>query len=221
MKKYIFAIVLICSSILCSCSSNTLNKVGASLSEIRQVFYVGETDTFKATFMCGKREKDYVINGYNTDLIDFGVVTITLKKSTTLKNPRISMTANTNRYESELEENPFDGTYVCDLKLITNVDGITLKIYYGSKTEQVELKNISSAWKVDCNQALKVACKQLKSELKPLIDTEFKGETYVKIIEDTKVNKGNYYWYVTFVGRNGVKHTVIIDPSSGNILAKS
>lgn len=221
MKRIIFLLITICCLPLASCSGSLTGKIEKSLAEVRQVIFVGETDTIKATFMCGKREKDYVINGYNTPLIDFGIITITLKKDVDITNARAVLTADTNRYEEALEQNPFDNTLVCDFGLITDLDSLSVKIYLGSKVHSINLNQISSDWKTDYNDALKIACKSLKGELKKQTNGEFKGETYVKIIEDTKVNKGEYYWYVSFACRNGTKHSVIIDPATGEILTKS
>lgn len=220
MKKFVLIFVLMFSFVLTGCNS-TYKEISKNISEVRYNIYVGETDTFKATFMCGKREKDYVINGYTSGLIDFGIITITLKKDLPHDNAKVVLTVDTNRYEDILEENPFDGTLVCDLKLITNSSDLTIKVFLNGKTDEIKLNSVSSDWKIDHNEALKLACKTLNSELKTQIEDGYKGEVYIKIIEDTKVNKGMYYWYVSFAGRDGIKHTVIINPSNGEILAKN
>ncbi len=220
MKKLVIFCLIISSLFLAGCNS-VYREVSKTVSEVRYSIYLGETDTIKATFMCGKREKDYVINGYNTPLIDFGIVTIALKKSATTDNAKIVLTVDTNRYEDTLEKNPFDDTLVADLKIIPTASEITLKVYLGNDVQELTLNCLNSDWKVDHQDALKLACKTLKGELKTQIDGTYKGEVYVKIIEDTKVNKGQYYWYVSFAGRDGIKHTVIINPNSGEVLAKS
>lgn len=220
MKKFVLVFVLLICFALTGCNS-TYKEVSKNLSEVRYNIYVGETDTLKATFMCGKREKDYVINGYSSALIDFGIITVTLKKDLPHENAKVVLTVDTNRYEELLEENPFDGTLVCDLKLLTTSNDLTVKVFLNGKTEELKLQSVSSDWKITHVEALKLACKTLNNELKTHISDGYKGEVYVKIIEDTKVNKGNYYWYVSFANRDGIKHTVIIDPVSGEILAKN
>ena len=126
MKKLVIFCLIISSLFLAGCNS-VYREVSKTVSEVRYSIYLGETDTIKATFMCGKREKDYVINGYNTPLIDFGIVTIALKKSATTDNAKIVLTVDTNRYEDTLEKNPFDDTLVADLKIIPTASEITLK----------------------------------------------------------------------------------------------
>jgi len=220
MKKLVTFCLIISSLFLVGCNS-VYSEVSKAVSEVRYSIYSGETDALKATFMCGKREKDYVINGYNTPLIDFGIITITLKKPATSDNAKIVLTVDTNRYEDTLEKNPFDDTLVADLKIIPTTSELSLKVYLNNDAHELTLNCLSSDWKIDHQAALKLACKTLKGELKTQIDSSYKGEVYVKIIEDTKVNKGEYYWYVSFAGRDGIKHTVIINPLSGEVLAKN
>ena len=195
----------------------------ANISEIRHNIFIGSSDNFDITFMSGKREKDYVINGYNTELIDFGIVTIALKNSNIDSQiPTFALTIDTLRYEDTLEKNPFDGTYVADIGLIVDNDlpTITIKIIMGEISEEVVLTNLSCNWKLNSYGALKLACKTLKNELRPLMSHEFLGEVYVKIIKDTIVDNESYFWFVNFASRNGIYHSIIIDPVTSEILAK-
>lgn len=226
MKKICIVLMLFCAVasscfVLIGCNS-VYNEVSSNVSEIRYNIFTGTSGMISATFMCGKREKNYVINGYSGPLIDFGIITVSINSANyDTQNIKAIVTIDTHRHEEVLEQNPFDGTYVCDIKTTTNASDLTLKLFFGDQTEQLTLTNISQNWKVDCNKALKIATKTTKQVLKKQIQSSFKGEVYVKIIEDTKVNKGNYYWYVSFVCRNGETHTVLIDPTTAKVLAKS
>lgn len=226
MKKIcflLFSLSFLLTSLVSLVGCNSVyNEISKNVSETRYNIFSGSNSSVTATFMCGKREKDYVVNGYSSPLIDFGVVTVTVK-STSLNtdNIRAVITINTHRYEKVLEKNPFDGTFVCDIKTTTDASELSLKLFFGDQIEQLSLSNLSLGWKVDNSKALKIATKAIKPQLKKQIQSGFNGEVYVKIIEDTKVNKGNYYWYVSFVCRNGEKHTVLIDPTTAKILAKS
>ena len=222
MKKFLFICLLFCTIFISGCDQN-YKYIKNNLAEVRHNIFVGESDNFKVTFMSGKREKDYSINGYNTDLIDFGVITITIKDpSLNTTNSNIAITINTLRYEEELEKNPFDGTLVADIKVLidNSVDTISVKICIDKLNEDITLNNICSNWKVNHLDALKIAYTQLSKDLQPHISTQFLGEIYIKIIEDTLSNNGNYLWYVNFVTRTGNQYSVIIDPISKEILAQ-
>lgn len=222
MKK-LFVLSLICLSCFVFIGCNKyLNVTKNSLSEIRHNIFTGSSDNFDITFMSGKREKNYVINGYNTELIDFGVLTVTLKNpNLNYTNSSFALTINTLRYENILERNPFDDTLVADIGVLVNSDvtTINLRLIVDNVSEDIILTNISCDWKVDYNSALKIATKQLSEELKPYITNEFLGETYIKIIPDT-INNKDYLWYVHFVSRDGHKHSVLINPTTKEILAK-
>ena len=224
MKKItIFVLIMINCFILTGCN-RYYNITRSSISEIRYNIFNGDSDNFNITFMSGQREKDYVVNGYNTDLIDFGIVTITIKNPNLSEpnNPTFALTIDTLRHEGVLERNPFDGTYVADIETIVdnNLPSISIKVFMGDNIEELQLTNISYDWKVSCYDALKLSCKELSQELKPLTQKEFLGEVYIKIIKDTIINDGNYYWYVNFVSRNWIYHSTIINPLTSEILAK-
>lgn len=221
MKKCLAMVFLFVSCLVLSACNNEYKLIENSLSEIRYNIYAGESNNFSVTFMSGKRETDYVINGYNTKLVDFGVLTITLNQEINLVNPQFALTIDTLRYEDILETNPFDGTLVADIKTLINTNNdISLKIIIGDINEDIKLTCISKGWKINHNKALKIAYKNLSKDLKPYISTEFKGETYIKIIKDTISNNNSYFWYVNFVSRDGITHSIIINPLTGEILAK-
>jgi len=222
MKKlFILSLISLSCFVFIGCNKY-LNITKNSLAEIRYNIFVGNSDNFDITFMSGKREKNYVINGYNTELIDFGVLTVTLKDNNlNYSNSSFALTIDTLRYEGLFERNPFDDTLVSDIGVLVdnNVQCLNLKIIVDNISEDITLSNISYDWNVDCNDALKIATKQLNEELTPLITSEFLGEIYVKIIPDT-INNKNYLWYVNFVSRDGIKHSVLINPITKEILAK-
>ncbi len=227
--KYFLFLSLIACFVVASglaftgCTDKYVSLTQESLAEVRQTLFVGETDNLSVTFMSGYREKDYIINGYNTELIPFGVLTVTLLNNniTQSDGATYALTIGTNRYEGVFEINPFDSTYVGDIKqLVTDTQDLTLRFVLGSLNEEINLHNISSTWKVNHTEALKIACKELKPQLKKLTQGTFLGETYIKIICDNKIQENGCYWLVNFVGRKGETHSVLINPITAEILAK-
>lgn len=225
MKKFVcvFLVLLITCVIMISCTDTNLISIQNSISEERKNVFVGETDNFLVNFMTGRREQEYVINGYKTNLIDFGVVTFTIKNMT-IKDEDLSVIVNINgtEYEEILEENPFDGTLVCDIKTTAeNYQNIIVTLISKDFKEECKLKNLNTEWKIKGKDALKVAYKNYKRKLKKFIKNgEFEGETYIKILNNTSVSSEDYLWYVNFVCRNGKNYACIIDTNSNKILAK-
>lgn len=220
-KIFIYVLLIISCFGLCGCNKE-YKLANNSIAEIRYNIFAGSNDNLSITFMSGQREKDYVINGYNTDLVDFGVITITINNpEIDTTNSSVALTIDTLRYEEVLEKNPFDGTLVADIGVVVNnnINNMSAKVFIGESVDEITLTNLSYDWEVDCNKALKLACNELSNELSPLMTNEFLGEVYIKIIEDTISNNG-HLWYVNFISRDGIQHSVIIDPSSSEILAK-
>lgn len=223
MKKlYLSLLSIVCVFILCGCGySRIYDMTHSNIAECRQVMYVGKTNNLSVNLISGTREQNYVVNGYCTDSIAFGVLTFKLLTDINIDTANYVLTIGTTRYDGILERNPYDNTYMCDVKTLINTnDVITAKIIAGEFVESVELNNITADWNVNSDNALKLAVSELTKELKTFIENdEFKAECYIKIVNDDEVNE-MYYWYVSFVGRNGKTYAVIIDPISNEILAK-
>lgn len=223
MKKLrnIVLIVGVCI-VLAGCSKLYKNAQN-SIAEVRQNIYIGENESMVASFMAGKREEDYVINGVSTPLIEFGVIAVSLQNVNVsyAKTGSFSLLSGKDTYSGELQLNPFDNSYVADIgKIIDNDDDISLTVSIGSFTSEVSLQKTNTKWKLNCDDALKTACKALKSELKSWGKKNFDGEVYIKIIHDSKISSTDYFWYVSFVNTTGTMHSVIIHPITGEILAK-
>ena len=136
--------------------------------------------------------------------------------------PMFVLFVGTKRYDGVLEKNPFDGSYVADLKkIISTNDVIKAKIMCGKFVSEVELKNITENWDVNHKKAIKIAGKKLSEQIEVLKENgNLAAEIYVKIVADTEINKGTYYWYVNVVSRKGRTYAVIINPENGEILAE-
>lgn len=226
MKKISGVLLLIICSVFVftACASKKAYVLAKeNIAEARHNMYLGEGENVRVTLMSGLREKDYVINGYCTDNIEFGVLTFELKTDITLPEVvNFVLNVGTLRNEGVLERNPYDGTLVCDVKKIIDSDEvITAKIIAGELVEGVELKSVTKNWNVSYLNALNLACSELNKELKGFIENgNFLGECYIKIVSDREVDENYFYWFVNFVSRNGKSYAVVIDPISNEVLAK-
>ncbi len=208
---------------LTACTSKMLKLTQSNIAEVRYNIYAGTGGSIHATFMSGMREKNYVVNGYATELIPFGVLTFTLPdtESTKIEQATYLLKYGTTRYEGVLEVNPFDGTYVADIKqVIDDTASLDVEIVVGDTVQDITLNKVNSDWKVDHTKALKIATKKCNAELKKyVVDNYFEGEVYIKIINEP--DTPNYYWYVSFLSRNAINVAALIDPISGNCTISS
>lgn len=223
MKKiflYILVVSIICVSgiVFASCKDASFDLIYNNMAEIRQSIWAGENKKFKCTLMCGKRETDYKINGYATSLIEFGVVTVVNQTNEELTALNFVLITSNNSFSGSFEINPFDNSFVTDIKHIISDDIVKLKIYDGVDELEIQIENLSNSWQINYLSALEIAYNKNKSDLKTIIeDNKFLGEAYIKLLENNETN--SYFWCIKFVGRNGLKISTLIDINSGDILA--
>lgn len=224
MKKFLYVLLMLPMFLFAGCSNNNLfNLAKNNIAEARYNLYVGETENLKVMLTSGIRESDYVINGYCSDPCDFGVLTFNFKTQITLpETVNYVLTVGTVRFDGVLEQNPYDGSYVCDVKTIVNSsDVVSAKIIAGEFVESVELTCVNQNWNVDYIKALNLACDELNQKISTFIENDqFLGECYIKILNDDELGANCYYWYVNFVSRKGENYACIIDPISNEIMAK-
>lgn len=223
MKKYQYLTIIVLVCIVLAGCSRLLKVARQNIAEVRQNIYIGENENVVVSFMAGKREEEYVINGVCTPLTQFGVIAVTLQNTNIgyVKSGAYSLTNESKSFSGTLVLNPFDNTYVADIgTIIDNDSPINLDITIGSFTTSVTLNKINSQWKIDHNKALEISTKALKPQLKGWAKKGFDGEVYIKIIHDSKISSTDYFWYVCFVNTSGTSHSVIIDPMTSEILAK-
>ncbi len=223
-KKVIISILcVICLICLFGCHNQKLYDMALNcIAEVRELMFCGSNNNIKATLISGFREEDYVVNGYCTDPMEFGVLTFeVLADVSFLENVNYVLTIGSVRFDGKLEHNPYNDTYVCDIqKKITPGQNIFAKIIAGDFVENVELFSVTNNWVLDYNDALKTACIELDDELKEFVkDEQFCGECYIKILNDDELNN-SYYWFVNFVSRFGKNYAVVVDPITAEILAK-
>ena len=116
-----FFLLMLFSLVFClSCNNKYENLLKANTAEIRQFYMEGKTEDYDVNLICGMREKDYKINGYCTEPIEFGVLTFKMKniEDYDINIAQYVIFIGTSRFDGVLEKNPFDSTLVADLKRI-------------------------------------------------------------------------------------------------------
>ena len=120
MKKVIGFMLLCFTICLTGCNSlKVYDYAKNNIAEYRQNLYVGENENIFVSLTSGCREKDYVVNGFCTEPIEFAVLTFNLKQDVSVpETVNYVLTVGTARYDGLLEKNPYKGSYVCDIKKI-------------------------------------------------------------------------------------------------------
>lgn len=215
--------LLLCVIVLSSCGNKYENMLKNNTAEVRKYLLEAKDDQMNVSLILGLREKNYIVNGYATDLIEFGVLTFEFSDYGNIDKNSASyeLLVGTQKFAGILQENPFDKTLVADIKkMIDPTKKVTAKIISGEFSKEIELKFINKDWSVDSDNVYEIVAKKMKNELSQLSNKNtFEGEVYIKIINDADINVSDYYWYVSIIGRGGKRLSLIISPKTKEIMA--
>ena len=201
-----------------SCAFDTEGKVKAAMSEECRVFFEGENHNFKATLECGMREEPYEFNGKSETKQEFGVIKVTFKAEyNDSKAGFILMNNNGENKIGELEENPFDGSYMADVEIVFSEDA---EIAIDVCGEVVPLVCKSKDFEINYEEAIKIAVTQLDEKLGTYMNaTGLDAECYLKVINNQKNGFEDYFWYFSIYGKDGKTHSCVINVVTGEVLS--
>ena len=218
------SVVLIvgCSVVFVSCNKLE-RKYKSNISEARYNYFYGEVGGYKMSFTSGVRESDFKLDGYHTENVEFGVLTIiTPNEVEFVDDATFKIDYDNKTINGILEQNPFDLSLMADIGfVIQEVDNIKITFKMGDIEKLVELRDVTKIFNYNYDSAFDVFIENCKEELKQfVVDNEFQAEVYIKIMHDDTVDSG-YYFLVRVVGRSGKILSAIINPISGEMLAKT
>ena len=223
MKKIIIAIITtLVAFAFYGCGASQTDLALQNMAEVRYNVFSGENNVYVATFMSGKRESPYVVNGICEKQVEFGMVTIKYKTNDMPTVAQYELSVGDNIYKGNLEYNNYEGTLMVDIQKVVSDDAqISLKVITNVDEQICTLEPKTKGMEITWRTALDIALESLGDEAKSYISKgKMNGEVYVKIITDLNNSFDNFYWYVSIVGTNGKTNGVIIDPQSGEVIAK-
>jgi hypothetical protein len=195
-----------------------------NIAEIREFMLFDRDDEACVSMICGHRESEYKLNGFATDLIEFGVVTVSMfKEMSGDLTMNYVLFVGTEKFDGVMSKNPFDGTFVVDIHKIVDCNAnVVLQLDIGEWEKSYKLKSINKDWGIDSRDCIQILIKQYKDELKSLYDKkDWCAEVYIKIIDETDEYVSNFYFYVSVLGRRGETLSMVISPDTGDILASN
>lgn len=217
----VIGIVVLVSVLTFGCKPSNLNLMQKNLSEYRKVLYVANTPNFNATFTTGKREEPYLLNGVSEKKVEYGVLIVKFNNEV-VSQPTFTLLIDTIQFSGKLEKNPFDNTYVADIeKEVSDVADINLKVMVDEINDNINMDNASADWKISYKKALSIATTEFEDILPNYIEgNRLNAESHIKIVGSTEDELPKIYWYVSIICQNGDSFACIVDPYSGEILAR-
>lgn len=223
-KKF-FLLIFICPLFLFGCNNANLKAiVNEKLSEVRFNLFSASSDEINIKFTSGFREDPYILNGKSENKKEFGVITVKFLKSlpSTNASPNFVITIEDMDFDGVFELNPFDQTYVQDIEtFVLDDSNVTIKIMFGELNFETSLKNVSKEFSINHKDALNIFIKEFEKDINLLLKNGKDFEVYVKIISDPNFSLDKNYFYVCLISNSGISFSLIIDPLSGQILAKN
>ena len=223
-KKF-FLLIFICPLFLFGCNNANLKAiVNEKLSEVRFNLFSASSDEINIKFTSGFREDPYILNGKSENKKEFGVITVKFLKSlpNTNASPNFVITIEDMDFDGVFELNPFDQTYVQDIEtFVLDDSNVTIKIMFGELNFETSLKNVSKEFSINHKDALNIFIKEFEKDINLLLKNGKDFEVYVKIISDPNFSLDKNYFYVCLISNSGISFSLIIDPLSGQILAKN
>ena len=214
----IFVFMAISSILLVSCNRNNMELYKANISEARYNYYYAEAQGYLVSFTSGIRESDFKLDGYHTENIEFGVITIILPKDIEYSGVATYRIEYDNKLASgTLEQNPFDGSLMADTGFaIYDVD-MVIKFTMGDVSMAFNMKDMSNNFNMDYAGALELFVNNVDMD-DFIVDKEFKAEIYIKIMHDDTIDSV-YYYLIRVIGRDGRVLSGMINPISGELMA--
>lgn len=220
MKKYcliIFSLIISCFILSsCSCNQDT-NELENYVSELRYELYEGKSDSYSLKAGYGYKEQEYVNDGKvgkKIYALSFKLDGKHLSEQTYILN----FTYADKSYQGEFKLNPTKHSLTCDIIIEDfSCQSFTVEIGTLDTKETVTLSSIIPQGTLDYKEALSALQKNQTELVESYYDSEgnFTAEIYQRIL----VKDGKAYWYIGFGTGNGKLKALLINGSSGEVLA--
>lgn len=224
MKKIFVIIILSLIFVLTSCKDNSMYlKSVQQVSEIEYCHFEFINDDYYLSLVGGQREEPYIIDGVAQNLIDYGVI-----KFKPFSNEKIedNITAivcvSLTDYTVNLQQNPFDFSYMADIKFCPKIEDIVfVKIKYLNVEFEEQLIEITSNFKLNANDSLKYFVNNYGDIIKNFeVYDKLNIEFHISILQDEFNKNTEYFWYVAFFdGKN--MYSACFDVYDGKIKANN
>lgn len=218
IASVILIMMIICSICLMSCKGDDMELYVNNISEARYNYYYAEANGYKVSFTAGVRESDFKLDGYHTDNIEFGVITVILPSDVNYSGFATYRLEYDNKLASgTLEKNPFDGSFMADVGFVIDNAKIVLSIKMGDTSMKFDMRDMSSNFNMDYMGAFELFVANIDIN-EFMVDKEFQAEVYIKIMHDDTIDSG-YYYLIRVIGRDGKVISGMVNPISGELMA--
>jgi len=215
-------IIVVLSALAAGCSPDDSNVAADNISYIQTALYTGQSLNFTISIAKGRSEQLFIADGKAGELKEFNTLLVTPLNIDLLNNTYTYRLVGANgELEGALAKDSFGVSYTAELSDIASLGALTsIKIIAVSIEDDICLVD-RLADMLDAMEALNLARKSLEEQIVgETADSRVDREIYIKFINDAKNPTSPYYWYVAYIASPTDYWTVLIDPSTGEIVSK-
>lgn len=215
VKLFILVVLMLCSTMLISCQKQ--NALEKNISELRQNYYIGKSENFSLTATSGFIEQPFINDGKVGETLPY--LTFTLNNVENLNvTYLIEFTYNEQEYSNYFEKTPTTNKQSVTFNIKNfNTTSFNVNISVASIKEQVQLNSILTSENLNYINALSFFEKAQKTYLESLVDQNgnYKFELSLKLM----LKNEKAYWYVGIMTGNKHIKALLLDGTTGDILA--
>lgn len=215
MKKKLLIIlvvaVLTVTLALTACNRKE-NVVSDNVSRSVSSFYTGENENFVVTVEVGRRESDFIADGYASNVADFAEITVLPLKTNDLTEIKYSIAGESSTLSGVVKSNEF-GEFSSTVDLHFSPLSVTI----GDGSEVIELSDVLGG-KLTSQDVVNIANQEFKDRIdSEMANGNYQREIYVKLITG---DRENYYYYVSYIGAGVDYWALLVNVTDGTIVTK-
>lgn len=199
---------------LTACNRKEEEAYDDNVSRSVSAFYTGESENFAVTVEVGRRESNFVADGYATNVVDFTEITVLPLKTNELNEIAYSLQGESSSISGSVKGNEFG-----EFSAVVDMDFIpaSVSIGEGESVEVIELCDVLSG-KLTSADVINIASDAFKERIEEeSADGNYHREIYVKLISG---DRENYYYYVSYLGEGVDYWALLVNVDDGAIVTK-
>ena len=221
MKKFLLAVSVFMAFCLgfAGCGANISSYLKSNISETCTNYYIGKTNDFSVSLFSGEREENYKLDGVSTKLVPFTIISVRNVNNVKFSELQYTLEVDGKTYDGALMQNPYDDVLEADVKIsISPQSEVFVYLKFGEITQIANLECVFQNFSISYQTALDIAVDEVIAQ-KPELKQNLTYECFIQILNKDMQNP-MYFWLVNIVSSEGDMFNVIIDTTTGEVLAK-
>ena len=220
MKKFLTVFVLLLSLLTIGCAEKPATDDRVTYRQTTSLY--GQEGVYRLCIRSGSAEVNPTADGTKGQMENFTIISLRVVGATA-DNEEYS-------YRFRIAERDYEGQFVrdrfgssCTAELDSSipVDQLTAVTVICKDTETVvPVEDMMEDLVIDGDKALELALKEMKTDLEAEEKEGLTREIHLKFINDGHNPSSKYYWYVAFIRSDAPYWAVLIDPDTGDVVAK-